>query len=56
MNKNLEAILEKTFPFMKRFDNGTDYSELGCECGDGWYELIHDISGMNANNSPTYCR
>lgn len=53
MNKNLEAILEKTFPFMKRIDNGTDYSELGCECGDGWYELIHD---MCAEITDVYCR
>lgn len=41
MNKELETRLENTFPFMKKVDNDTDYSELGCECGDGWYDLIH---------------
>lgn len=53
MRKELENQLAEKFPFMKRGKNmseqraegyiGDLYGAFGCECGDGWYSLLHDL-------------
>ena len=46
MKDELEMQLERDFPFMKqnRSDNEKSiYKKWGCECGSGWYNLIHDL-------------
>ena len=44
-NKQLEASLSENFPFMKRTTTAESisYQQWGCECGDGWYQLICDL-------------
>ncbi len=44
-NKQLEAALGEKFAFMKRTTTAesTSYQRWGCECGDGWHQLIHDL-------------
>lgn len=46
-NKALEAALGDDFSFMERRPGyrTTTYQHWGCECGDGWYQLIHDLCG-----------
>lgn len=49
MNKELENKLADAFPFMRieeqevggRINN--PYSAFGCECSDGWYELLYGL-------------
>lgn len=46
MRKDLEKQLEIDFPFMARSrakDEPNPYELWGCECGDGWYNLIHNL-------------
>ena len=45
MKAKLEKQLENDFPFMKRTntDDGNIYQRWGCECADGWYQLLHDL-------------
>lgn len=46
MRADLELKLQNDFPFMKlnRIDRETNtYRRYGCECSDGWYNLIHDM-------------
>ena len=45
MCEELEKQLEKEFPFMQksRYDEHNLYHLYGCECGDGWYNLIHEL-------------
>jgi hypothetical protein len=51
MKLELEEKLAKDFPFMRRNeDNNKEmiddlYSAFGCECGDGWYQLLYDLCG-----------
>lgn len=40
MKESLELKLQKEFEFMERKGNETLYQQYGCECGDGWYDLI----------------
>lgn len=44
-NKQLVAALGEEFGFMKRGDGAASpvYQRWGCECGDGWYQLIRDL-------------
>lgn len=45
MSPELENKLASEFPFMrveKRYKSGEFYG-FGCECGDGWYQLLHDL-------------
>ena len=46
-NKALEAVLGDGFAFMKRRpgDRTLPYQHWGCECGDGWFELINSLCG-----------
>ena len=46
-NKALESTLGDDFAFMKRKpgDRSSCYQHWGCECGNGWYQLIHDLCG-----------
>ena len=50
-NKQLEASLGENFPFMKRTTTAesTSYQQCGCECGDGWYQLICDLCAEISN-------
>lgn len=45
MNDELELKLQQDFPFMKQDKNEEHgiYKRWGCECADGWYQLIHDL-------------
>lgn len=53
MKHELELRLAEEFPFMRRKrslveqrNNGyisDRYSAFGCECADGWYELIRNL-------------
>ena len=43
MNIELENRIARKYPFMKRTNNNTAYSEYGIECGDGWYRLIRSM-------------
>lgn len=46
MKAQLEQQLEQDFFFMRksRIENEKNlYKSFGCECGDGWYDLIHDL-------------
>lgn len=46
MKRKSELQLEEDFKFMKRdrtSDTDNMYQMFGCECGDGWYNLIHDL-------------
>lgn len=46
MRNELEKQLETDFPFMQRDpENGerNTYKQWGCECGDGWYELLREL-------------
>ncbi len=45
MRAELENKLGKDFPFMKRnkTEDGNIYQKWGCECADGWYQLLHDL-------------
>ena len=44
MNKELKTALGEKFSFMKYNEkNGSPYRLWGCQCHDGWYELIHDL-------------
>lgn len=45
MKDELEQQLERDFPFMKRDRNGEEnlYQKLGCECDNGWFDLIHEL-------------
>lgn len=45
MKDELEQQLERDFPFMKRDRNGEKniYQEWGCECDNGWYDLIYEL-------------
>ena len=45
MNNEWELKLQEEFPFMKQ--NNVDeeqnlYRRFGCDCGNGWYELLRD--------------
>lgn len=50
MKQELEERLAQEFPFMRR-KNGYDeqgmvrdlYGAFGCECGDGWFELLREL-------------
>lgn len=41
MKKELELKLQQEFDFMQRKGTETLYQQYGCECGDGWYDLIY---------------
>lgn len=43
MKKELKQQLQADFPFMNQNNakEGNPYRRWGCECSDGWYELIH---------------
>lgn len=43
MRDELEQQLEHDFPFMKRDGSDDIYQKYGCECDNGWYELIHEL-------------
>ncbi len=50
MKEELELKLQNEFAFMQRkFQTGDDidlknnYQSFGCECSDGWYELIREL-------------
>ena len=45
MREELETRLGNDFPFMKRTntEDGNIYQRWGCECADGWYQLLHDL-------------
>lgn len=46
MKEELEKQLEHVFPFMKRNkaeDERNIYKRWGCECSDGWFQLIYDL-------------
>ena len=45
MRDELEQRLERDFPFMKRDRNGEEslYQKWGCECDNGWFDLIHEL-------------
>lgn len=50
MHSRLEQKLAEEFPFMKRNPAALKeqpamdlYGAFGCECGDGWYELIKEM-------------
>ena len=50
MRRELELQLANDFPFMRRNPNNNQngcindsYSAFGCECGDGWYNLLSNL-------------
>ena len=46
MNEQLERQIQADFPFMKtnKIDGEENlYRRWGCDCDDGWYDLIHDM-------------
>lgn len=46
MTEELELKLANEFAFMKRSKDEADcniYSQRGCQCSDGWYQLIYDL-------------
>lgn len=46
MKEELEQQLEHDFPFMQKSrvkEERNTYKIFGCECGDGWYGLIHEL-------------
>lgn len=50
MREEFEQKLGSEFPFMKRNPNGESiekitnvYQKWGCQCGDGWFNLIRDL-------------
>lgn len=45
MKDELEQHLERDFPFMKRDQNDEKslYQKWGCECDNGWYDLIREL-------------
>jgi len=46
MKEELELQLQNDFPFMKQNrveKEHNTYRRWGCECGDGWNKLIHDL-------------
>lgn len=50
MNAEFEQKLADDFPFMRRNQSGESdgkitniYQKWGFQCGDGWYDLIHDL-------------
>ena len=46
MNEQLEQQIQADFPFMKvnKIDGEENlYRRWGCDCDDGWYDLIHDM-------------
>ncbi len=46
MNSELEFKLQENFPFMQRKlkkAEETLYCRWGCECGNGWFNLIYDL-------------
>lgn len=44
MNKELKTALGDEFAFMKYDEKkGSPYRRWGCQCNDGWYELIHSL-------------
>ena len=45
MRDELEKQLQNDFPFMQknRGEENSLYNLYGCECGDGWYDLIHEL-------------
>ncbi len=46
MKNELELKLQKEFPFMQQNHVDSEkitYRRFGCECNDGWYNLIHDL-------------
>ena len=46
MRIELEEQLQLDFPFMQqnRVENERNtYRRWGCQCGDGWYDLIHEL-------------
>lgn len=46
MRDELEKQLQLDFPFMKQNrvrDEKNTYKRCGCECKDGWYDLIHEL-------------
>ena len=46
MNAQLEQQIQADFPFMKlnKIDGEENlYRRWGCDCDDGWYNLIHDM-------------
>ena len=45
MNIELELKLQEEFPFMKQNpieEEQNLYRRFGCDCGDGWYEILRD--------------
>lgn len=57
MNDELENNLAEAFPFMRIKGQESKerindlYSAFGCECGDGWYDVIY---GLCAEITDTY--
>lgn len=44
MRQELQLELQSQFAFMKRdMSLGNRYQNYGCECGDGWFELIQEL-------------
>lgn len=53
MKDELENKLAEVFPFMRAKEDFREqykkgmicdlYGAFGCECGDGWYELLYDL-------------
>lgn len=46
MDSNLEMKLQKQFPFMLQNrvkEERNAYRRFGCECGNGWYNLIYEL-------------
>lgn len=51
MKQELQELLEKNYHFMNRNNAATEnqgldrniYQLYGCECGDGWYQLLNDL-------------
>lgn len=49
MRNDLESRLAEKFPFMRKKEQPVKgriddiYSAFGCECGDGWYDIIYNL-------------
>lgn len=43
MKKELEDRLKKEFSFMRGGEENHSYQRWGCQCSDGWYDLIFNL-------------
>lgn len=57
MKDELELKLQKDFPFMEQHRDASEriaYRRWGCECQDGWYELIQELCQEITNKYTDY--